>query len=277
MQDASDWNDFALFAAVARVGSLAGATEVTGASSATLSRRMAALERRLGRRLFLHGRGGYTVTGDGRDLLDRVSGMEAAAAEIRAWRDAADGPAPVRISAGTWTAWALARRMADHWTPDAPWRPMFLRCERDMDIARREIDIGVRNRRPEQPWLAGRRTKRVTFSVYARDAGVTGWIGAADDAAVTPSARWVAERHGDDIRSVANEPHVALALAAAGIGRIVLPDFVGRGRTDVVRVDGPIPDLDSDEWLVAHHEARHEPPIRAALDTLTRILTETAA
>ena len=277
MQAIADWNDFGLFAAVARAGSLAGAADATGVSSATLSRRMAALERRVGRKLFLHGKAGYAVTGDGRDLLERVGRMETAAAEIARWRETAEGAAPVRISAGTWTSWSLARRLDRYWSREAPWRPMFLRCERDMDIARREIDIGVRNRRPEQPWLAGRRTKRVTYSVYARDAEVTGWIGASDDAALTPSARWIARHHGDAIRSVANEPHLALAMAAAGIGRMVLPDFVGRGRDDVVAVDGPIAELESEEWLVAHHEARHEPPIRAALETLARILTEDPA
>ena len=65
MQDPIAWNDLALFAAVARTGTLARAAEETGISVATLSRRMTALEARMGRRLFRHGTHGYAATADG--------------------------------------------------------------------------------------------------------------------------------------------------------------------------------------------------------------------
>ena len=102
------WNDLALFAAVARAGTLAGAATGTGASTATLSRRMTALEAQVGRRLFRHGAQGYALTGDGAALLARAERMEAAAAEIAQWRAEGAGPVRVRLSAGTWTAAALA-------------------------------------------------------------------------------------------------------------------------------------------------------------------------
>ncbi|MGR3433886.1 MAG: helix-turn-helix domain-containing protein, partial [Shimia sp.] len=100
----TDWTDLALFAAVARHGQLARAATETGTSAATLSRRMTALEARMGRRLFGHGRAGYKPTADGRALLARAERMEAAAAEIAQWHAAEAGPARVRVSAGTWTA-----------------------------------------------------------------------------------------------------------------------------------------------------------------------------
>lgn len=272
MKDDLAWDDLALFCAVARTGTLSDAAARTGTSAATLSRRMTALEARMGRRLFLHGARGYGLSGDGRALLDRAEPMEAAAAGIAQWRAGVSGPVRVRISAGTWTALHLAAHLGEFWRPSCGWVPEFLRCNRDMDIARREIDIGVRNRRPDQSWLAGRMTGHVSYAAYARDGTVTGWIGMSEDAAQTPSSRWVRSHADGPVVSTANDPKLALAMAEAGIGKLVLPRFVGDGIARLARVSEPIAALRSEEWLVCHHEARHERPVRQALEALARFL-----
>ena len=268
-----NWDDYALFAAVAREGGIMRAAEATGASPATLSRRMRAFETRLGRRLFRHGREGYALTADGRVLAERTRPMEAAAEGILLWREAAHGPAPVRISAGTWTAFDLARNLPAYWSPDAGWSPEFVHCDLRLDLARREIDIGVRNARPDQPWLAGRRTRRVEFAAYGSSEDVAGWIGPSHDAAATPSGRWMLAQHGDAIVARANTPRLAAEMARAGVGRVVLPTFVGDGMAPLMRLSDPIEALASEEWLVCHQDGRHEPPIRAALEALAGWLT----
>ncbi|MFO6463811.1 LysR family transcriptional regulator [Jannaschia sp. KMU-145] len=265
---AADWSDLALFSAVARAGALAPAARSTGVSVPTLSRRMKALEARMGRRLFLHGAQGYAPTTEGRDLLERTARMEAAAADIAAWQAAGRGPARIRVTAGTWTARHLAANLPAFWTPDAAWLPEFVHCNIDMDIARREVDIGIRNRRPSQPWLAGRRTGTTTHAAYAANAGVTAWIGASHETRALPSETWVAETHGDSIVTTANDPALRLILAQAGIGRVVLPTFVGDTAPGLVRVSDIIAELTREVWLVCHHEARHDAPIRAALDAI---------
>lgn len=269
-----DWSDLAYFSAIARTGSLNRAAEETGVSAATLSRRMKAFEATLGRRLFLHGADGYALTSEGRDLLKRTAQMEDAARQITQWRDAAQGPSCVRISAGTWTALDLAQRVTEYWSPSAPWLPEFMYCDLNLDIARREVDIGIRNARPEQPWIARQQIGHVDYAVYAADAGVAGWIGPSFDAALTPSIRWVQENHGTEIVTKVNSPHLACALAQAGIGRVVLPMFMGERMPRVVRVSDPISELRSEQWLVSHHDGRNEPPIRAALDAIAGYLAQ---
>jgi DNA-binding transcriptional LysR family regulator len=272
MESRLSWEDLRLFAIVARAGSLSGAARATGASVATLSRRMKVFETATGRRLFLHGAQGYALTADGRALLERTARMEAAATDIATWRTGDDGPVRVRISAGTWTAQMLAEQVTQFWKPGDPWVPEFVHCNVEMDIARREIDIGIRNRRPEHAWLAGRRTAIVTYAVYAQSEAVTGWIGPTHDAALVRSGRWVLDRHAADIITTSNEPHLSLALAQAGVGRVVLPIFVGERTAGLMRLSEPIAELQSEEWLVAHHDARHDPPIRSALDALAVFL-----
>lgn len=268
MKTRPDWNDIAYFSAIVRTGALARAARELGVSPATLSRRMKAFEASLGRRLFLHGAEGYTLTADGIALADRARSMEEAARQITLWRDAVEGPVPVRISAGTWTAFDLAERLPEYWSTTDPWVPEFMSCDRDLDIARREVDIGIRNRRPDQPWVARQQIGWVDYVVYASHERAEGWIGPSWDTALTPSIRWVQEHHGHRIVTKANSPHLAAALARAGIGRVVLPTFIGDRMVGLTPLSDPIEDLRSPQWLVSHHEARDEPPIRAALDAI---------
>ncbi|MEJ6402116.1 LysR family transcriptional regulator [Yoonia sp. 2307UL14-13] len=269
----TDWNDLAYFAAIARAGGLARAAHALGVSQATLSRRMKAFEAALGRRLFQHGAEGYALTADGAALAQKTLHMEDAARRIDQWRDAAQGPVCVRISAGTWTALDLAERVLEYWTPDASWLPEFVYCDHDLDIARREVDIGLRNRCPEQPWVARKRVAIVDFAEYAASRDVTGWIGSAWGATMTPSALWVKEHYGDRVVTKANSPHLACALAKAGLGRVVLPMFIGESMEGLSRLSDPIAELQSEQWIVSHHDARNEPPIRAALDAIASYMT----
>lgn len=273
MRDDPGWDDYALFAAVARTGGIMRAAEALGASPATLSRRMRAFEARLGRRLFRHGREGYALTAEGRALAERIRPMEAAAIGVERWRAAACGPTPVRISAGTWTALHLASSLRAYWSPGAVWIPEFVHCDLRMDLARREIDIGVRNGRPDQPWLAGQRTGWVAYAAYGVSEEVTGWIAPSDDAATTPSGRWVLAHHAAEVVTRTNTPRLAAEMARAGVGRVVLPTFVGDRMAPLLRLSEPIAELASEEWLVCHQDGRHEPAVRAALDAVAGWLT----
>jgi DNA-binding transcriptional LysR family regulator len=273
MKTGPDWKDLAYFAAIARTGGLAKAAQETGVSVATLSRRMKAFETSLGRRLFLHGADGYVLTSDGQALAEKMRLMEEAAQQITKWHTASEGPACVRISAGTWTAFDLAERLPTFWSASDAWVPEFLYSDTDLDIARREVDIGIRNRMPDQPWLARQQIGTVEYAVYGADETVSGWIGPAWKATLVPSSEWIKQNHGNDIVTKANSPHLAAALARAGIGRVVLPTFTGRRIAGLMSLSDPIAELGHAQWLVSHHDARKEPPIRAALDAIGDYLT----
>ena len=268
----TDWTDYGLFACVARHGSLARAAQESGLSQATLSRRMTALEQRTGRRLFAHGAAGYTPTTEGRALLDQAKKMEAAARGIAHWSAAQTGAPRVRISAGTWTTLYLTRNLCAYWTQGDRWTPEFVSCNQDMDIERREVDIGIRNRRPTHDWLAGQRTGTVEHAVYAASHDVTGWIGPSDDTATLPSEAWTVAHHGHDLVAVSNDPQVRMAMAQSGVGRVVLPTFCADTAPGLVRVSGIVDALTTEEWLVCHQDTRHDPAIRATLDAISGFL-----
>jgi DNA-binding transcriptional LysR family regulator len=57
----------------------------------------------------------------------------------------------VRITAGMWTARHVAHHLARLDGASTDWQPELLASSTNVDIARREADIGICNRRPDQP------------------------------------------------------------------------------------------------------------------------------
>nr|WP_319385516.1 LysR family transcriptional regulator [uncultured Roseibium sp.] len=276
MKQNMDWEDLRLFLAVARAGGLAGAAEQTGVSAATLGRRVASLERSLNVRLVEREARGYQLTSAGRDLLVRLEDMDDAARAISAWRESGSTKRRVRISAGDWTARLLMDNIGAFWSQDDPWVPEFLADPRSRDVARRQIDIGVRSRRPKQEWLAGKKIGTVRYAVYqaasVRAASEIGWIGVVEDEAHFPTGSWIRDHHGEEVTITVNRAMHALPLVRQGAGRMLLPMFVGEAFADLVRQGDPIADLQTERWLVMHQDERHEPAVRQALSALGKLL-----
>lgn len=270
MKQSPKIDDLVLFVQVAQAGGLAGAVRESGISAATLSRKMQVLEQDLGRHLFLRGPRGYGLTSDGRMLLDDLADLMPLKSRLSQilYRDQAP---EVRITAGSWTAAFLARRISAQPT----WTPAFVEATARLDIARRGADIGIRNQRPDQPWLAARRTRQIEYRVYAKSAAVQGYVALSHDVIQPPSARWLRDHHGDDIRATAGSARLLADLALAGAGRVILPCFAAADLLDLQPVSDPLQDLAHEEWLVSHHDARHDPPVRGALEQIAMILTKT--
>ena len=266
-------DDYALFVAVADAGSLASAAAVTGVSAPTLSRRMNALERRLALRLFERGPQGYVLTSAGRRLLEEAAPLRDAMARLGRFSEQTARPR-VRITAGHWTSRFLAKHIARFWSPEADWVPEFLPSKAMVDIARREADIGIRRSRPDQTWLAGRATLPVTYREYGRGPEVRGYLTVPEGAPTAPTDRWIRRHHADAIVTCASDPRVMVDLAVEGVGRVVLPGFTGDALPGLRRLSEPIAEIGHDEWLVCHHDARHDRPVRAALDALTGLLCD---
>ncbi|RYH06273.1 LysR family transcriptional regulator [Tropicimonas sp. IMCC6043] len=268
-------DDLSLFLDVAEAGSLGAASAKSGLSVPTLGRRMTRLEAQMGRRLFLRGARGYALTADGRALAEEAAGLPAAVERVARWRSGG-GVARVRITAGLWTSRFLASRITQIWSPDASWVPEFLASNRNVDIARREADIGIRNSRPEQDWLAGRRTRRVDYAEYGVSPEVTGYITLPRDGPTTPSERWLWRNRANRVVMLASDARLAMDLARAGVGRVLLPCFAGDPEPGLSRLSDTVSDIAHEEWLVCHHAARHDPPVRAALEALAGLLTGAA-
>ncbi len=275
------WDDLRVFVAVGRTGSLSAAAAQLKSSAATVGRRMVALEQAVGRPLFVRSRTGYELTPDGKTLLDKALAMEGGAQSIRDWLDADGARSVVRISAGTGTAGFLAANFSKLWTPDDSFRIAFKTTEAKLDIAHREVEIGLRNASPDSPNLASRRTVRVAQAPFrARNqAGGQPDEGVAippEDAA-TRSARWVNEQPGIVVAAWANTVRTLHELIRAGAGKGVLPCFVGDQDPQLERAGEPIAELETHQWVVMHNDDRHRADVRTVIDRIVSLSMKHAA
>ena len=62
-----------------------------------------------------------------------------------------------------------------------------------------------------------------------------------------------------------------LDLVRAGAGQAVLPCFVGDAEPGLVRLGAAIADLTHEQWLVMHHEERHDPAVHTVARRLARL------
>jgi DNA-binding transcriptional LysR family regulator len=262
-----DWDDLRLFLAVARKGGLAAAAGSTGKSAPTLGRRMLDLERRLGRDLFRRMARGYALTEEGRDLLEKATGLESLI-EPMIEADPEQALPIVKISAGIWVTHLLCEHVSELAGSDHI-RLRFIAADEVVDIGRREALIGIRNHRPEGPGLAGRRITRIRFAVYARHENVETW---ARVIGTTPSARWVQEKAQIAGAIEVTSPRNALDLALAGTACVVLPTFIGSQYHALKQVSPLIEKLEHEQWLVTHHEDRFVPEVRKVIDRIYLIL-----
>ncbi|WP_298934582.1 LysR family transcriptional regulator [uncultured Ruegeria sp.] len=264
-----DWDNLRLFLAVARAGGLGPAAEQTGKSAPTLGRRMIELERNLGIELFRRRPRGYDLTKDGQALLEKVASIEARVLPVTE-SSLATAPPLVKISAGTWVTRVLVGAVGKL-CGSIPVRLRFISSEDVLKIGHREAAIGIRNHRPEEIGLAGRKIGRVRFAVYAVDESVSTWARVLSN---TPSANWLREHsQGHDAIEV-TAPQNALDLANAGMARAVLPTFIGNAQRGLKPVSPLIVDLEHDQWLVSHHDDRFLPEVRHVIDRTHAILME---
>lgn len=275
------WDDLRLFLAVARLGGLTPAARTTGASPATLGRRIIALERAIGRPLFVRAQTGYTLTRDGEDLLARAEQVETAMAGVERLREGFCIERVVRISAGWWTSMFLAANIGELWQAEDRIAIELVTANARLDIARRQADIGIRNARPTEAWLAGRLTGHTAYALYSGNRLINGvqagfFVGSLGDGTQTTAARWLEAHHGDRIAIRGNDPMAVRELVAAGAGLTVLPCFAADPDPRLVRIAPPIAELMAEQWIVTHHEERHDPTIRKVADAIARLMRRNA-
>jgi DNA-binding transcriptional LysR family regulator len=277
-----DWDDLRLFLSVARLGGLSAATETTGLSAATLGRRITALEKKIGKPLFQRSQTGYRLTDAGESLLLRAEDVDAAMLSLKRWQEGTMGDRVVRLSAGSWTSAFVARNIGLLWSVDDRFGLELVTANQKVDIGRRHADLGIRNQRPTEQWLAGRLIGAVAYAIYSGLNLVNGikagyFVGFAGEGGQTHSARWLEARHGDRIAVRAHDATSVRELVANGAGLSIFPCFIGDSDPRLVRVAPPIPELSTDQWLVSHHEERHDPAVRTVADRIAVLMRDNGA
>lgn len=273
------WDDLKLARAVAEAGSLSGAARALGVSHATVHRRLNGLEKALGVRLFDRGPDGYVPTPAGEEAVAQAARMAESALEIErrvVGRDLRPS-GTVRVTTTDSLLVGLLAPLVERFGAAHPEiRLELITSNRPFDLSRREADVAIRPGDAPPETLVGRRAGAIPQAIYAARSGPLAvdparapWIGADESMRYRALDRWMAGE-GHDGRCVLRVDSVLSMQAAArtGLGVAALPLYLGDSDPALLRIGDPIPELQSDLWLLTHADLRRTARVRALLDFL---------
>ncbi|MCA0305359.1 MAG: LysR family transcriptional regulator [Proteobacteria bacterium] len=279
----ANWDDLRVFLALAREGTHSTAARALGVSHPTVARRIQALEKQIGARLFERLADRFVPTAAGEELLADTEAMERAALSIHrrsaGLSDTVRGV--VRMSAGEVMASWIARHLPELRSKLREIEFEVISSHTLANLSRREADLLIREQVPGLAGIVTRRLGRLAYAVYvarghalrqANPAALVDqcWIGFDDDHAYMPGQHWLQERLGrrPDIR--VNNWLILQEAVRSGAGVALLPCCLGDGDPAVRRV-GPVSDVHADQWLLVHRDLRALPRVRAVMDALVEL------
>ena len=277
------WDDLRLVLAVSRGRTLAAAGRALGVDPSTVYRRLGTVERRLGASLFERLAGGYAPTALGNDLVATAERMEQATLGLEE-RVASGASArlagTLRLTAPDDVAHHLALPIIVGFRQDHPEVEFELVIEnRLLNLTRREADIALRPTRSPPPHLYGRRASGLASAVYgqSRFAGSPWndlpWVGWEEGLGPEAYADWL-RRLAPRARRVCRSGSLLhqAAAAGAGLGVALLPCFLGDADSSLRRLSPPLPDLESDLWLLTPAEVRRRAVVRRFMERAFQFL-----
>ncbi|BAV96138.1 LysR family transcriptional regulator [Lysobacter enzymogenes] len=284
------WDDYRFLLAVGRAGSLNGAAKRLAVSHPTVFRRINAIERALGVRLFERARDGYTATPNGEEAIAAAAEIEAriATAERRLSGLDARPTGKVRLTTVEPLLYGVVPPLLARFRRAHPGIVLQVTADNHtQDLARHEADLALRPGGEPPEGLVGRKVARLASAVYRpralrlpRGAGPEDldgydWLAPAGNLAHIAMAQWL-RRMQYDRRTVfsANSLLALRDAAAAGMGLTVLPCYLGDAERGLVRVGAPVEAMGADLWLLNHPDLRRTERVRALADALREGLRE---
>lgn len=248
------WDDLSVILAVVDHGSVAAAARALGINHATVLRRIAEFETRAGVRMFDKTTRGYQISPDRLGMVEAMRNASDALGEVGALIDNArprHGD-ELRIT----TTDTLAQFILPGLLPgliETTGAPVEIMVDNaHVDFARMQAHLAIRPAMKLPPELDGLPAGQIRFAVFAaHTAPDLPWIGLSGPLARTAASNWIRGQaetlaaHGDSFLALA-------AMANVGLGRTILPDYVGAATEGLIRLETPEEIAPVPVWVCAH-------------------------
>lgn len=291
-----DWNDLKYFLAVARHGSTIAAGKALRLSQSTVQRRLAELEKKIGRKLVTRTPTGYRLTDFGKELRPYAERIEAMIGDFE--RHVADTgrdhSGVIRVTCPEPIVQRMTPLIERFHARHPKLRVEFVMSDRYLDLAKGEADVAFRSGDTDDE-LVGRKIADSVWAVYASRDYIErhGKPQHVEDLSRHPLvcfdgsmsnhrvAKWLKDAAPNAKIAARNNSVLGLLYAVkSGIGIGALPTAIADTEPELVRVLGPIPELARNWRLLTHPDLRRTPRIAAFFDfiiaereTLKSILT----
>lgn len=264
--------DLEVVLALTRAGTLALAAQRLEQDASTVFRSVQRIEKGLGQRLFERSRQGYQPTELAAQLATQAEQMEvhleAARSLSHSTSDQVAGT--VRITTTDSILHALVAPALQQLQVAQPLLSFELDCGNELaSLTRRDADIAVRATRRPPDHLIGKHIGTIEVAVYAaRTAGLQSfdealaaqipWIGPDDALPEHPSVLWRQKHFAKMLPTYRVNSIVTLAeLVAGNLGIGVLPLFLAERDPRLMRISPPLPECQTELWLLTHTESRY--------------------
>lgn len=280
-----DWDDVRYFLAAAREGSVRGAAKRLGVNHATVLRRIAQLEERLGAQMFEKLPSGYRLTAAGEEVLEFADQMQASSHQLETrvfGRDqSVHGLLRVTLPAPL-AAHLLMPDFAEFIRLHPSIEMEILSSGELANLTNREADVAIRvvyDREALPLNLHGLKGPELYGGFYISGDRLTEWRAGG------PDPRWIAvSGHGvpdwtreGEARTTGTPFRIMdfetqIAAVRQGIGITALPCFVGDADPLLERVPGADIHLYGPVWLLTHGETRKTKRVRLFTEFLSQRL-----
>lgn len=280
------WDDLRQVLAIARAGGLTGAAAAFGVNHSTMFRRLNAVERQIGAKLFVRHATGYRPTEAGERVIGAAERIETEALALEGDLTGRDArlEGRLRVTCSETLAYGMLTREIARFRALHPGIVIELAIDnRPLDLSRREADVALRATRPKEADLFGRKLAEIEWAVYGsrRSLGnrkpslsaanlarepIIAWALSAQPIMV---AEWIAATVPDSaIVYRSNSLINQLVAAKAGIGLAILPCYLADPERELRRLTPPLAEISRELWMVTHRDLKETARVRAFMDAV---------
>jgi DNA-binding transcriptional LysR family regulator len=281
-----DWDDVRYFLAAARGGSVRAAAGRLGVNHATVLRRIAQLEERLGAQMFERLPSGYRLTAAGEEVLEFANQMEASShrLETRVFGRDQSVRGLLRVTVPPFLATHLLMPdFADFARLHPDLEMEILPSGERANLTNRDADVAIRlvpDRTTLPLNLHGLKGPELFGGVYMSRDRLAAWHAGAPD----PIRRIVISLHGfpswaregevptTEVPFRTPDAEAQIVATRQGIGMTTLPCFVGDTDPLLVRVPGTELHMYGTLWLLTQGETRKMKRVRLFTEFVSRRL-----
>ncbi|MFV0360237.1 LysR family transcriptional regulator [Tropicimonas sp.] len=267
-----NWDDIRFVLAVADTGSVNAAASRLGVTHATVLRRVGMFEERHGQPVFQKLSTGYRVLPAAEPILLAARKVEDSILAVnRAFLEADQSMAgEVRITSTDslckFVLPPVIRKIAGRF-PQLTL--ILLGGNSRRDFFRLGADIAVRPAIVNEAGMTGREVSRFGISLYRSDASEDRWLGFEGALRNSRVGIWMDEHvRSDKIIHRADSFVFLQELVAAGMGKAILPRFIGDTDPRLIRMDDEMPGFSAPLWIATVEEMSRNARFRAVQDVL---------
>ncbi|WP_282606294.1 LysR family transcriptional regulator [Pelagibius sp. Alg239-R121] len=278
-----DWSDIPFVLAVCETGSLSGAARQLGVNHSTVFRRIEGMEEKLGVALFERLSHGYVMTAAGEHFFRH--GLVLKDGVTRIQRELIGQDLRLEGVLTVTTTDSLLHRLTSVFLafqqayPDVELR--LLSDTRPLDLMKRDADIALRpTRHPPEHWI-GRNLLPVAYTTYAHSDYVKAsrnlapeqlrWVRLDDSLNQSPMSQITAQRKAEGAPiTITSSVMGMFDLVRGGLGIAVLPCYMGENSPELIRLDEPEAEFNTDLWILAHPDIRRSARVHAFFEFATK-------